>query len=472
MGVVYRAHQLMLDRQVAVKLLRPQYTEDERAVGRFLREARALARVEHPHAVAVHDTGVLAGGVAYLVMEYVEGESLRALLGRAGPLPLAPALAIAEQVCAAVEAAHRQGVVHRDLKPENVMLKPVDGGAVVKVVDFGLAKIVGAGEQGADGHHVTAAGEFFGTPAYMAPEFCHGNEIDGRADVYAIGVLLYEMLAGAPPFRGTLEAVLSGHLYKEPPRLGHAVGGVPAAVEDAVRAALRKRRADRPGSAADLAGLLRGARPGGVADRVPLHVSAKAALAGDAYPTDAPTARSLSSLITLPPVRPAGSETRAGEALTNAAPPETMPGIEAGTRFDGGAGAEFNSGSRRGRAARATALVVACAISGVLLAGYDGPGGRSRGPAAVPAAPAAAAPERVAAAPEMTPAAPAPPPPELEPSTPAPRARPAPRAARTAVQAEGARPAAEGKADAARADEKRDAGKGKKRRWFDPRKWF
>jgi serine/threonine-protein kinase len=255
MGVVYRARHLLLDRPVAVKLLRAHYLEDERSVQRFMREAQAMARVEHRNAVTIHDFGMMPDGGAYLVMEFIEGETLRAMLNRAGPLAPADAVAIAEQICGAVDAAHRQGVVHRDLKPENIMFKRVDDENIVKVVDFGLAKLTDP-ESVAGKPQLTSAGDLFGTPAYMAPEYFEGEEVGPRADVYSIGIIVYEMLAGNPPFQGSVQTIMSGHLFKEPPPVRDSRPLTPPGLERSVRTALRKRAAQRYGSAADFAARL------------------------------------------------------------------------------------------------------------------------------------------------------------------------------------------------------------------------
>jgi eukaryotic-like serine/threonine-protein kinase len=257
MGVVYRARHLLLDRAVALKLLRPQYVDDDRAVARFLREARAMARIEHPNAVHVYDFGVLTGG-AYLVMEFVDGDTLRTVLMTDSPLALDHAVDIAEQVCAAVQAAHDQGVLHRDLKPENIMLREGETGTQIKVVDFGLAKIVAALDEDDDGHKsITTTNELFGTPCYMAPEFFESSDIDGRSDVYAIGIILYEMLAGAPPFRGTMQTVIGAHLFKEAPPITLVNADVPPSVDALIRRMLRKDRDERPASAGEVGSLLR-----------------------------------------------------------------------------------------------------------------------------------------------------------------------------------------------------------------------
>jgi serine/threonine protein kinase len=190
MGVVYKAIQAGLDRTVALKVLSPRLTGDPDFVKRFGREARALAQLQHPHVVAVHDHGI-HGGLPYFVMDFVEGKSLRSLMS-GGRLPPARALELARQVGSALEYAHGQGVIHRDLKPENIL---VDAEGRVHVADFGLAKIVASETTG-----LTRTNAVMGTPRYMAPEQIESpGDIDARTDLYALGVLLYEMLTGGLP---------------------------------------------------------------------------------------------------------------------------------------------------------------------------------------------------------------------------------------------------------------------------------
>jgi serine/threonine-protein kinase len=189
MATVYLAVDQLLDRQVAVKVLNPPYALDPGFVERFRAEARTAARLNHPSIVAVFDSGS-DGGVPYLVMEHVPGESLAALLHRNGPLPPRRAAELAGQVCVALAAAHAQGVVHRDVKPGNVLLA---GDGRVKVGDFGIAKAAAAPA-------LTGEGEVLGTAAYLPPEQAQGGPVDARSDLYALGCVLYELLTGAPPF--------------------------------------------------------------------------------------------------------------------------------------------------------------------------------------------------------------------------------------------------------------------------------
>lgn len=249
MGSVYAARQLQLDRQVAVKLLRHEVVADERAVARFNREARATARIEHPNAVRIYDFGATDDGGAYIVMEFVEGIPLRVVLRRSRVIPSDVVLAILWQAALGVAAAHAQGIVHRDLKPENLIVRTGDDGAItVKVVDFGLAKLVEG-----DTDAITSPAEMIGTPRYMAPEQFSGAAPDTRVDVYALGVILFEMIAGRTPFEGTFSEVVGKHLYTEPPPFESLGVEVPPGVEAVVRRALAKRPGERTDSVLELA---------------------------------------------------------------------------------------------------------------------------------------------------------------------------------------------------------------------------
>jgi len=191
MATVWVAEDPLLSRRVAVKLLLPQLAVDDALRVRFRNEAIAAAKLTHPGIVATYDTGD-DDGTAYIVMELVEGKTLRRVLDERGRLPVRDAIGISSQVADALEHAHRQGLVHRDIKPANVLVQP-DGR--VKVTDFGIAKAAG-------GDDLTRTGTVVGTARYLAPEQVNGNSVDGRADVYALGLILYEMLAGRAPFSG------------------------------------------------------------------------------------------------------------------------------------------------------------------------------------------------------------------------------------------------------------------------------
>ncbi len=199
MGTVFLAEHVTLGKQVAVKVLRAEYSRDDELVRRFEHEARAASRIGHENVVDVVDFGRTPGGSLFFVMEALEGESLARLIHREGALPVDRALRILAQICQALGAAHACGVVHRDLKPENVILVRRDDGAdLVKVLDFGISKTHGVPEGG----RITRAGSIIGTPEYMSPEQAMGGPVDHRCDVYAFGVLAYEMLTGTLPFQG------------------------------------------------------------------------------------------------------------------------------------------------------------------------------------------------------------------------------------------------------------------------------
>lgn len=259
MGSVYRAVHTHMQKDFAVKLLRSELSATEEALRRFENEANAVNRLAHPNCVRVTDFGRSDDGGMFLVMEYLAGRSLAALLAAEGRLPPERAVHIAAQVLDAVQHAHAAGIVHRDLKPENVMLVEVDGDPdAVKILDFGIARVLD-GERAAQ-TQITEAGAVFGTPEYLSPEQALGERADARADVYAIGVILYEMLAGRRPFTGQSKMeVLSAHLTREPPRLSDVAPEISAELETVVMRALHKRRDERWQSAAAFLEALRSA---------------------------------------------------------------------------------------------------------------------------------------------------------------------------------------------------------------------
>jgi len=211
MGRVYRAEQRTLGRTVAVKVIHPHLLGDEQAAARFIAEARAASRLNHPHSVGVIDFGKTDDGQLYLVMEFLRGRDLATVSYEDGPLPIRRILDVLRQTLAALAEAHHFGIIHRDLKPENIILEPLrSGGDFVKVVDFGLAKII---EGPRPATAITSPGIICGTPDYMSPEQGRGSEIDARSDLYAIGVILFQMLTGRLPFEAdTATQVVLMHL--------------------------------------------------------------------------------------------------------------------------------------------------------------------------------------------------------------------------------------------------------------------
>ena len=243
MGHVYLARDMRLDRLVAVKLLHVEVAANEDAEARFRREARALSRVLHPNVVGIHAFGRHAESW-FLVMEYVEGKSLEQMLVD-GPLPLETVLDMTRQVAAGLSEAHALGIVHRDIKPGNVLVRTLaSGGILAKVADFGLARSIALAGSVA----VTRAAEILGTPAYMSPEQIQAQHVDGRADLYSLAVMVYQMLTGLLPYpRDSVQAMLIAHLIDEPPPLSQvpAARGVPPAVERELRKAMAKKPEDR-----------------------------------------------------------------------------------------------------------------------------------------------------------------------------------------------------------------------------------
>jgi serine/threonine-protein kinase len=250
MGAVYEATQLSMNRQVALKLLLPQLAQSEQAGERFVREMQATSKISHQHTIQVYDFGQTADNRLFLAMELCRGHSLRALC-RKGPVPVERAAWIALQVARALNAAHQEGIAHRDLKPENIMLLDRYGeGDFVKVLDFGIARFLTRETQ-----TMTADGALLGTPLYMSPEQASSHPVDHRTDLYALGVILYEMLSGRPPFMADAPLMLLMQHVNDPPKpLDELIPGqVPAALDELVMAMLAKRAEQRPSSALEVA---------------------------------------------------------------------------------------------------------------------------------------------------------------------------------------------------------------------------
>src|SRR5919202_6091282 len=263
MGQVYLARdQNLITRRVAVKTVRPDILTDEdmqegEAIARFEREARTAASIRHPNVVDVTDFGKSPEGVFFLVMEYVEGETLFQLLRREGTVSPQRAATIMRQVVAGVEAAHDVGIFHRDLKPANIFLmqqKRKTGGedGFVKVGDFGLAKIVSSDRSDVTSASGPASRGIIGTPEYMAPEQMQpGEQLDARADIYALGTIAYHMLGGRPPFTGNITQLITQKLLDKPAPLSSLRSDISAEVEASIMKALAKDVHDRPSTASE-----------------------------------------------------------------------------------------------------------------------------------------------------------------------------------------------------------------------------
>jgi serine/threonine-protein kinase len=249
MGTVYRATHLLIDRPVAIKVLSQRFVGDETAQQRFRREARAAGRMQHPNAVTVNDFGATDDGYLYIVMELLEGLTLRDLLARERPLDPARAVSFTLQACSAVGAAHDAKLIHRDLKPANIFIEQRPNmSAVVKVLDFGVAKFIVEGHEDDDFNTLTQVGAIIGTPRYMSPEQCSGiAPLTPASDVYSLGIILYEMLSGAAPFNAeTPLAVALKHVSEAPGSLREIAPSVPYDLEKVVAHALAKNPAERP----------------------------------------------------------------------------------------------------------------------------------------------------------------------------------------------------------------------------------
>jgi serine/threonine-protein kinase len=219
MGLVYEGLHRDIDKQVAIKVLRDDLSRRPDVVARFRQEARSASRIGHENIVDISDFGETTRGASYFVMEFLDGEDLANVLGRDVTVEAERACAIVLQCCRALSATHAKGIVHRDIKPENIFLTKRDGvDDFVKIVDFGIAKMSDIETDGAPGRKLTKTGMIFGTPEYMSPEQAAGKELDHRVDVYALGIILYECLAGRVPFEGdTFMGVLTQHLFAELP---------------------------------------------------------------------------------------------------------------------------------------------------------------------------------------------------------------------------------------------------------------
>ncbi|CAM5343177.1 hypothetical protein SAVIM338S_01091 [Streptomyces avidinii] len=267
MAVVYRAHDVRLDRTVALKLLAPELARNDTFRQRFAHESKVAAAIDHPHIVPVFEAGE-TDGLLYIAMRYVAGEDLRAMLDRTGPMPVETAARIAGQVASALDAAHDHDLVHRDVKPGNILVAQGtddEHPEHVYLTDFGLTK------KSLSLTGFTSVGQFVGTLDYVAPEQIAGKPVDGRCDVYGLACVVYETLTGVPPFQRDEDmALLWAHQYDEPPPVTSLRPDLPAAVDEVLARALAKAPEDRWGSCLEFTGALRRAgqeAPGGGSGR-------------------------------------------------------------------------------------------------------------------------------------------------------------------------------------------------------------
>ncbi|MBL8623055.1 MAG: protein kinase [Myxococcales bacterium] len=395
MGTVYGAIHPVIGKKAAIKLLRAELSMNPEAVERFLGEARAVNQIGHPNIVDVFSFGALPDGRRYFAMEWLHGESLAGRLDRDGGLPLVEALPILDQVVAALAAAHERGIVHRDLKPDNVFLCEVRGEAPrVKLLDFGIAKLVGEPL----GIKRTKTGALMGTPGYIAPEQARGEEVDPRADIYALGCMAFELLTGRLPFvSDSAMVVITKHLTEDPPAPSAVEGGedLPAEIDGLVLSMLAKDRSQRPGLAdvrARLAAFGRGLAPS-TGDRPRGRRVKGESRAPTVTPVPAP---STGVIVAAVPIAPAAT-------LPGGAGPRVVPAPAVDD-------VALAPPPRRWPLAVAGAAVVAAVVAVALVA----TGGSSSKPAAPPpTTPAVPDPQAAAPTPAPTPPAPTPPPPAM-----------------------------------------------------------
>ena len=249
MGKVFRGEHVMMEKTVAIKVLHQQMLDNEEMIARFQREARAAAALDHPNVCQATDFGQRDDGSFFLVMEYLEGQTLKEVIAEEGQLELDRALHIARQTASALADAHDRGIVHRDLKPENIMLIERGGQAdTVKIMDFGIARLIASAQEDEDGEQtrLTREGMIYGTPHYMSPEQVAGDDVDARTDLYALGVVLFEMLAGQPPYDGdNIARVMGKHITQPIPSVSEHCD-VPSPLDLLLNTLLAKDADDRP----------------------------------------------------------------------------------------------------------------------------------------------------------------------------------------------------------------------------------
>ena len=368
MGRVYSADHTVLKRRLAIKLIQAAQAKDQTAVQRFIQEAQTTTAIGHPNIIDIVDFGHLEDGAVYFVMEFLEGETLADVMER-GPLGRDVAMDVVDQIASALAASHEIGVVHRDLKPDNVFLIKRDGkNHFVKVLDFGIAKVMDSTQR------ITRTGMVFGTPHYMAPEQAAGQAVDRRSDVYALGVMMYQLFAGRLPFDApTYMEVMTKQMYESPPRPSDVEGKVDSPLEKIILKALAKKPEDRFQSMHELRDALTRLR-----ERVKGRAQTTVKVGVELPPSPLPGSDSLHD--------PATAPTLYGEPDRHAPAPTTVPEIAP-------PGTEEVSLPRR-RIARPVAAVALAVLAGAVglwaLSGSDGP---SAEPAAVATPTASPAPK-------------------------------------------------------------------------------
>jgi serine/threonine-protein kinase len=331
MGAVYRARHILLGDRVAIKVLPPEVRNNAEWLRRFRREGQAARRFRHPNSVTVYDLRTASDGVIYMVMEYVEGHTLDAEIRQRGRLTHSEAFALLEPIMSVLNTAHEMGVVHRDLKPENIMIGKAgtNGEPVIKLLDLGIAKMREIAESdGGDATKLTVAGQVLGTPYYMSPEQWGeiprdgSSEIDGRADIYSLGLVFYEMIAGRRPYSGkTLQELRREHLQVTPQPLNQIVADVPSGFSDVIARSIAKDRGDRQATASELASQLRSNL-----GQVQPYSSAQPIDSSDLAKTmDLATARSTSSDAPAPTVLTLDSQHGLGQQTPPPAAPIEQP---------------------------------------------------------------------------------------------------------------------------------------------------
>jgi serine/threonine-protein kinase len=322
MGSVYLAEQKSVRRKVALKILKQDLLQDDAHVARFRLEARLTGNLDHRNIPRVYDFDQTEDGSLFIVMEFIEGHTLTALIGERGSLEPGRALRLGRQVAEGLQAAHRKGVVHRDIKPDNIM---IETGDVVKVMDFGVARL-----RESENARLTQVGLMVGTPQYMAPEQIEGGEVTERTDIYALGIVLYEMLTGEVPFKAkTPAAVIVQKLQQPPPRPRALRGDIPAAIEALVLQMMEADPARRPNDLSEVVLRLRAlvdeagprrAEPGSPSSALDPDVTVLARTSGSSLPGE-PTSR---ADLTVAPVTPAGTSATPARAQVPR-PPITPP---------------------------------------------------------------------------------------------------------------------------------------------------